>query len=186
MAFDSSLDIFAAAALFIAAIGAWLLAAPLGLRARLYLRFAAMLFSALGLSVPLAMADMATLLLLPLASAALLISALAHFGRALPVLPASIALVIGLGAGLSALISGYAMLAVAPVMIASLVVVATGLNSIAVMPVLAGGSLLASGLAFMEQGARAGLLFFCAAALVGLAKPSDLKIARSNSPAKPA
>jgi hypothetical protein len=185
MASDSSLDIFAAGALFVAAIGAWLLVGPLGLRARLYLRFAAILFSALGLSVPLAIADIAALLLLPLASAALLISALAHFGKALPVLPASMALVIGLAAGLGALISGYAMLAVVPVMIAGIVLIITALNKIALMPALAGGSLLASGLAFLEQGARAGLLFFCAAALVGLAKPHGIRVAGANSTARP-
>ena len=55
MAFDSTLDIFAAGALFTACIGAWFLAAPLSLRPRLYLRFAAILFSALAASVEEAM-----------------------------------------------------------------------------------------------------------------------------------
>jgi hypothetical protein len=175
MAFDSSLDIFAAGALFTAAIGAWLLAAPLGLRARLYLRFAAVLFSALALSVPLAIADAAALLLLPLASTALMVSALARFARPLPVFAASLALVLGLAGGLGALVSGTAMPALVPVMFAGLAVIASALNGIAVMPVLAGAGLVASGLAFMEQGARAGLLLFCAAALIGLAKPQLLR-----------
>ena len=57
MALDSSLDALAAGALFAAAISAWILAAPLSLRARLYLRFAAVLFSALAVAVPLNLAD---------------------------------------------------------------------------------------------------------------------------------
>ena len=47
MAFDS-LGILAACALFCACVSAWLLAAPLRPAARLYLRFASMLFAALG------------------------------------------------------------------------------------------------------------------------------------------
>lgn len=101
MAFDSSLDIFAAGALFTAALGAWALAAPLSVRARLYLRFAAVLFSALALSVPLMLADATALLLLPLASAALMVSALARFAKPLPVLPASLVMVAGLAEGLA-------------------------------------------------------------------------------------
>ena len=175
MAFDSSLDIFAAGVLFAAAVGAWFLAAPLAARARIYLRFAAMLFSALAVSVPLGMADAAALLLLPLGSAALMIVGLARFAKPLPVFPASLALVGGLAGGLGALISGSAMPALVPVMFAGLAVIAASLNGIAVMPVLAGAGLVAAGLAFTEQGARAGLLLFCAAALVGLAKPQLLR-----------
>ena|ERR1700761_1933979 len=171
MAFDSSLDIFAAGALFTAAIASWALAAALCFRARIYLRFAAVLLSALGLSVPLVMADVTALLLLPLASVALMICALARFAKPLPVFPASLALVLGLSGGLGALISGNALPALIPVMFAGLAVIAAALNGIAIMPVLAGAGLVAAGLAFTEQGARAGLLLFCAAALVGLAKP---------------
>lgn len=188
MAFDSPLDLFAAAALFTAAIGAWALAAPLSLRARLYLRFAAVLFSALALSVPLGMADITALLLLPLASSALMISALARFARPLPVFAASLALVAGLAGGLGALVSGTAMPALAPVMFAGLAVIAAALNGIATMPVLAGAGLIASGLAFMEQGARGGLLLFCAAALVGLSRPQLLRStnrAGRGQPARP-
>lgn len=179
MAFDSSLDIFAAGALFTAAIGAWALAAPLVLRARIYLRFAAVLFSALALSVALGLADAAALLLLPLASAALMISALARFAKPLPVFPASLVLVAALAGGLGALLSGSAIPALIPMIFSGLAVIAAALNGIAVMPVLAGSSLVAAGLAFTEQGARAGLLLFCAAALVGLAKPQLLRSSSS-------
>ncbi|HVW73472.1 MAG TPA: hypothetical protein VHC39_07520 [Rhizomicrobium sp.] len=179
MAFDSSLDICAAGALFAAAIGAWGLAAPLPARARIYLRFATVLFSALAVSVALGMADIAALLLLPLASSALLVAALARFAKPLPIFPASLVLVLGLAGGLGALVSGHAMLALVPVIFASLGIIAAALNGVALMPVLAGGSLLASGLAFVEQGTRAGLLLLCAAALIGLAKAQLLRSSSS-------
>jgi hypothetical protein len=179
MAFDSSLDIFAAGALFTAALGAWALAAPLSLRARLYLRFAAVLFAALALAVPLMLADAAALLLLPLASAALMISALARFAKPLPVLPASVALVVGLAGGLGALVSGLVMPALLPVMLAGVAVIAVAINGIAAIPVLAGAGLVAAGLAFLEQGAHTGALLFSAAALVGLAKPQLLRSSSS-------
>jgi hypothetical protein len=153
-------------------MGAWALAAPLSLRARLYLRFAAVLFAALALAVPLMLADAAALLLLPLASAALMISALARFAKPLPVLPASLVMVAGLAGGLGALVSGLVMPALLPVMLAGVAVIAVAINGIAAMPVLAGAGLVAAGLAFLEQGAHAGALLFSAAALVGLARPS--------------
>ncbi|HWX90937.1 MAG TPA: hypothetical protein VNY75_11555 [Rhizomicrobium sp.] len=171
MAFDS-LDILAALGLFTACIGAWLLAAPLRVAARLYLRFAAMLFAALGAAVPLGLADIAALFLLPLGAASLMVSALAQFARPLPAFAASLALVAALAGGLAALLSGMPLFALAPAMLAGLAVIAAALNSVAAVPVLAGASLLASGLVLLEQGARAGLFLFCAAALVGLAKPS--------------
>jgi hypothetical protein len=188
MAVDSCLDLFAAAALFAAAISAWSMAALLAFRARIYLRFAAVLFAGLALSVPLEMADVAALLLLPLGSAALMISALARFARPLPVFPASLALVLGLAAGLGALISGNALPALVPVIVSGLAVIAAALNGIAVMPVLAGAGLVAAGLAFTEQGVRAGLLLFCAAALIGLSKSQPLQsrsTAMGGAPLRP-
>ena len=185
MPLDSSLDIVAAVALFGTTIGAWMLVAPLSLRPRLYLRFAAVLYSALAVSVPLGLADVTALLLLPLASAALLIAALARFAKPLPVLLACLALVLGQAGGLGAVISGNAMPALVPVMVAGLVVIAAAIHDIVVVPVLAGAGLIASGLAFMEQGVRGGLLLFCAASLVRLAGPNLTRpqLLRSSSSA---
>jgi hypothetical protein len=187
MTLDSSLDLVAAVALFGATIGAWALAAPLSLRARVYLRFAAVLFAALAVSVPLGMADVTALLLLPLASCALMISALARFARPLAALPASLALVVGLGCGLGALIAGSDMPALVTIMVAGLAVIAAAINGLAVMPVLAGGGLIAAGLAFTQEGSRGGLLLFCAAALIGLAGPNlvRLQLLRSSNSALP-
>jgi hypothetical protein len=179
MAFDSSLDLLAAAALFAAAVGAWVMAARLRASARLYLRFAAVLLAGLAVSVPLGMADVIGLLLLPLASVSLMIGALARFARPLPVFAASLVLVAALGCGFAGLLSGYAMLALAPAIFASLAVIAAALNGVAMVPVLAGVALLAAGPAFLEQGVRAGVLLFCAAALVGLAKSQLLQSSSS-------
>jgi hypothetical protein len=179
MLLDSSLDLLAAGALFAAAIGAWAMAVSLRVRVRLYLRFAAVLLAGLAISVPLGMADVIGLLLLPLASASLMISTLARFARPLPVFAACLVLVAALGGGFAGLLSGYAILALAPAIFASLAVIAAALNGVATMPVLAGTALLAAGPAFLEQGARAGVLLFCAAALVGLAKPQLLRSSSS-------
>jgi len=185
MAIDS-LDMFAAATLFAAAIGAWTLAGSLRVHARLYLRFAAMLVAALAVAMPLGLGDAAALLLLPLAGGALMISALARFARPLPVFAASLALMLSLAGGIGGLLSGYVVPALGPVMFAGLTIIAAALNGITVIPILAGAALLAAGLVFLEQGARAGLLFFCAAALMGLAKPPRRpkdQLLRSNSSA---
>lgn len=170
MAFDS-LGVAAACALFAACVGAWRLAAPLRASARLYLRFAAMLFAALAAAGLLGLADTAVLFLLPLGAASLMVAALARFATPLPVFAASLVLILGLVGGFSALLSGATMLALAPVMLAGFAVMASGLNGAAAIPVLAGAALLGSSLLLLEQGARAGLFLFCAAAVVGLAKP---------------
>ena len=175
MAFDS-LGILAACALFCACVSAWLLAAPLRASARLYLRFAAMLFAALGVTRLAGLADVAGLFLLPLGGASLMVAALAVFARPLPVFAICIALVVALACGIAGLISGIAVLALAPVIFAGLVIIAASLNGIAAIPLLAGTALLAAGLAFLEEGAQAGLFLLCAAALVGLSKPSALAV----------
>jgi hypothetical protein len=170
MVFDS-LDLFAAAALLGAAIGAWRLAEGLRAHARLYLRFATVLFAALAIGTPLGLGDAAGMLLLPLAAGALMISARASLARPLPVLPACLALTLSLAGGLCGLLCGGPMAALVPVMFAGLAIIATALNGVAAIPILAGAALLAAGLTYLQQGARAGFLFFCAAALMGLAKP---------------
>src|SRR4051812_33285813 len=159
MAFDS-LGILAACALFCACVSAWLLAAPLRPAARLYLRFAAMLFAALGVTRLVGLADVAGLFLLPLGGASLMVAALALFARPLPVLAVSAALMIALAGGLAGLVSGVAVLALAPVIFAGLAIIAASLNVVAVIPLLAGAALLAAGLAFLGQGAQAGMFLF--------------------------
>ena len=160
-----SIDLVAAAALFAAAVSAWWLSAPLRSRERLYLRFAAVLLAALAASVPFGLADVTVLFLLPLAAGALMVSTLAGV---LPVGLAALLLVLALAGGLAALVTGLWPLALLPVVLAGLAIIAAAINSLAFMPVMAGASLLAAGLVFVEQGVRAGLMLFAAAALIGL------------------
>ena len=176
MTASDSLDLIAAAALFAAAVGAWWRSAPLRSRERLYLRFAAVLLAALAASVPFGLADVTVLFLLPLAAAALMVSALAGV---LPVGLAALFLVLALAGGLAALVTGLWPLALLPVVLAGLVVMAAAINSLAFLPVLAGASLLAAGLVFVEQGVRAGLMLFAAAALIGLTRPQLLRSSSS-------
>ena len=171
MAFDS-LDLMAAGALFIASAGSWLMTARMRARARLYLRFAATLFAALAVSVPFGTGDVAVLLLLPLAAAALMVAALARFAAPLPVFAICVVLIAGLSGGLGAMLWGTVLLALAPVIMAGLAIIAAALNGVVVIQVLAGVALLGAALMALEQGAQAGLFLLCAAALVGLAKPS--------------
>ena len=70
MVLPDSMLLVSAALLFAACIGGWRLAAPLKAAARLPLRFAAVLLSALAGATALRMGDVTALLLLPLASAA--------------------------------------------------------------------------------------------------------------------
>lgn len=137
-------------------------------RARLYLRFAAMLLAAIAVSVPVGISDDTALFLLPLASASLMIAALARFAAPLPVLGATLVLVASLVGGMGAMLWNFPMLALMLVMIAGLAIIAAALNGTAVMACLSGVALLGSGLALIEQGAGSGFLLFAAAALVGL------------------
>ena len=123
-----SIDLGAAAALFAAAVGAWWLSAPLRSRERLYLRFAAVLLAALAASVPFDLADVTVLFLLPLAAGALMVCALAGV---LPVGLAALFLVLALAGGLAALVTGLWPLALLPVLLAGLVVMAAAINSLA-------------------------------------------------------
>jgi hypothetical protein len=176
MTFDS-LDLLAAGALFTASAGVWPMSAGLRAGARLYLRFAAVLLAALAVTVPLGTSDVAVLLLLPLVATALMIAALARFAAPLPAFAASLALIAGLAGGLGAMLWGYALPALVPIIVAGLTIIAAALNAGAAMPVLAGAALLGAALIVLEQGAGSGLFLLCAAALVGLAKPAREKSA---------
>jgi hypothetical protein len=184
MAFDS-LDAAAAVALFAACVGAWIITGSLPARARLYLRFAAVLLAAIAASVPLGISNETALFLLPLASASLMIAALARFAAPLPVLVATLALVASLAGGMGAMLWNLPMMALTPVMITGLAIIAAALNGTAIMACLSGLALLGSGLALIEQGAGSGFLLFAAAALVGLAKPgprgSQVRLARKSA-----
>jgi len=173
MAFDS-LNLIAAAALFGASVGAWLLAAPLRSVARLYLRFAAMLLAALSVTCIAGLGDVAALFLLPLACVSLALSSLARFAPPLGNFATTLALVASLASGLAAMLSGIWILALLPVALAALVIVAASLNSMALVAALSGVALFAAGLATL-QGAQAGALLFLAAGVLGLSRRQLLR-----------
>jgi hypothetical protein len=182
MAFDS-LILIAAVALFGAAIGAWRLSAALVVQVRLYLRFAAVLLAALAAASLFALSNIAALLLLPLATAALSLSALARFARPLGNLGASLVLVASLAAGLSAMLANLEIMALIPVAVAGLVIVAAALHAMAPVALLSGLALFAASLVYLEGGARGGMLLFVAAALLGLTRnrPARNQLVRSIS-----
>jgi len=180
---SDSLGLFCALALFAASIGAWLLSAPLPARARLYLRFAAMLFAGLSVSFPLGLASAVSLLLLPLAAATLMIAGLARLAAPLPVFAASLALMLGLGFGLAALLSGMVLLALLPATAAGLVIIAASLNRGDMIAALAGMAVTLSALALWNDNARDGVFLFCAASLLGLAWRSENQLLRSSNSA---
>ncbi|MEO8301425.1 MAG: hypothetical protein ABI608_06520, partial [Rhizomicrobium sp.] len=169
-------------ALFAASLASWWMTGSLPARARLYLRFAAVLFAAIAVSVPFGMSDYVALFLLPLAGVSLMIAALARFAAALPGLIATLALVAGLAGGISAMLWNFPMLALAPLTFAALAIIAAALNGTAIMACLAGVALLGSALVLLEQGSGSGFLLFAAAALLGLAKPGARE--RQIQPAK--
>lgn len=173
MAFDS-LALIASVALFGAGVGAWLLAASHRSASRRYLRFAAVLLAALSVTAIAGLGDIAVLFLLPLSCVSLALSALGRFARPLRDVAATLALVASLACGLAAMLSGIWILALMPVALASLVIVAASVNSMALVPALSGIALFAAGLATL-QGAQIGALLFLAAALVGLSRPQLLR-----------
>jgi hypothetical protein len=183
MAFDS-LNLLSTCVLFAASVAAWILSAPLRAGARLYLRFAAILFAGLAVSVPLGLSSTVILLLLPLAAGALMVASFALFAAPLPSLAASIALTAALGCGFAAMLSGYVIPALAAVLFAGLCIITVALNAMAVIAVLAGAALLAAGLVLLERGAADALLLFSAAALIGLARQSgEAQLLRSSTSA---
>ncbi len=181
MVFDSGLvsDLLASAALLAAAVGAWVLACRLRADARLPLRFAAMLLAAPAAATLLDLADAVFLLVLPLAAVCLMLAALARFGRPLNGFSASLVLALVLAGGLAALLGASAMLALGPAALAALVTVAAALHGRTAMASLAGLALLAACLAFAGGGGSPGVLLFCAAALLGLARAGAPPPARS-------
>ena len=172
------------AVLFAACIAGWWLASPLKAPARLPLRFAAVLLSALGCGTALRMGDVAALLLLPLASTALALAALARYARPAGQLVATLALGIALACGFGALVSFHAMPSLVLVMLSGLCIIAAALQSLAWTGILSGIALLAMGLCFMEAGVGAGVLLFASAAVIGLSRPfARPQLLRSTSSA---
>ena len=186
MGSDSS-TLIASAVLFGAAAAAWWLSATLTANTRLYLRFATVLLAALAVANLFALSGIAALLLLPLAAAALALAALARFARPLGNFSAPLVLIASLAAGLCAMLADLEIVALIPVAVAGLVIVAAALHATALVALVSGLALFAAPLVYLEEGARAGMLLFLAAALFGLTRnrlarnhPARNKLVRST------
>lgn len=170
MVSDSPGLLLSATALLTASIWTWFLAAPFRPAARVNLRFAAMLLAAVAIAAPLArVGDVAALVVLPPAGAALALASLALFTRRPPA-AAGIAPAAALAAGLCAVVSASPMLTAIPVALAAFVISLVALQDLAWIAALSGVLLLASVFAFLREGSGPGLLLFSAAALLGLVR----------------
>lgn len=190
MAFSfDSFQFAVALALFAAAVTAWRMAGVLRSGARSMLRFALVLFAALGVAGMAAaffarfapMLPVVALLVASLGSAALCLCLFSVFSR--PVMPwaATLALTAALAAGLAAALLARPAVALAVQLLACAPVILIGFARLgdAVRQgaqVLAGGfALLCSGMALMDGAAPLSMLFL-AAALLALSRASQLGV----------
>lgn len=156
--------------LFAAAVAGWGFAKPQSAASRLYVRFAAVLLSALAVCAGLDLGDVALLFLLPLTAAAMTTAALARFARRPPGLAAGLLLTVMLALGLVAAVTGWAAISLLPAALLSLMISALALGGTAPLAALGALALMAGVLAFPQQGAHSGVLLFLAAAILGLSR----------------
>jgi hypothetical protein len=175
--------------LFAACVSAWLLVANARSTARMNVRFAAMLFAALGVASILGLlqpqffplAGAVALIGLSLGATCLALSLFALLARPLPAGAAALALVLSLGAGLGAALSGAAGYALGWAALAASLTIAAAVGSFPVGPlraflaVIAVLSLVAGGLALMQGAVFVTELFF-AAAILAAARASQKRV----------
>ena len=162
---------------------AWLIAAAARPRARVHIRFAAIVFAALAIAA-LAVETAApaiALLVLPIGSGVLVLGAAAGIGRPLaPALGASLLAAICLAA-LAAIVSGLAALALGPAALCAGAIALLGARIPdrlgAFQAIAAALCLIGAASAFVWEGSGPALTLFCAAGLLGLA----LALARSGA-----
>jgi len=169
--------------LLAACLAAWLVAAGARPRARVHLRFAAVLFAALAIAAlgVEAAAPAIALLVLPIGSGVLVLGAAAGIGRPLePALGASLLAVISLAA-LGATVSGLAALALGPAALCAGAIALLGGRIPdrlgAFQAIAAALCLIGAASAVVWEGAGPALTLFCAAGLLGVA----LALARSGA-----
>jgi hypothetical protein len=184
-----ALDSISALILFAAAVGAWRIALGARAQARIHLRFAAILFAALGAAEGLglvangfaALAPAVAPVALSLGSIAISLSLFSLLSRPVPIAAASLGLMLALGFGLASALAGtpaYALVC----QIAALALCAAVAFTIlpfdaprGLLSLLASLSLLCGGLMVMAGALSAASLFF-AAGLVAAARVSQLGI----------
>jgi hypothetical protein len=184
--FDSRLALSAALLCAVAAL-VWRLAGGCGAAARLNLRFATILFAAVGVAglvasfnPPFAEAAFAiALLVVGTAPVALALSLFAP--RPAPPLPASAALVAGLAAGLVSALMDAPIFALAAQALSAAAMVLLGFarfegTRLQAMEIIAGALALFFGGMALASGALAGALMLFAAGLLGLACASQARV----------
>lgn len=168
----------AALLLLAAAVASWFVALAARPAARVQLRFAAVLFSAIAadLFVPPPASSAVVLLVLPIALAVLALGTAAGIARPAPPAFASAALAgVCLGA-LGAVVTGMAALALAPAVVAAMAMAAVCVRAPSLSGVAAALCFAAAISAFARDGAQAAMALFCAAGVLGL----SLALARSD------
>jgi len=179
-AFDS----LPALLLFAAAIAAWWLSAASRASARIQIRFAAILFSALAAACLLgwfglaALAPVVALIALSLGGTALALGLFAALARPVPPMAAALGLMLALFAGLAAALAAIPAYALGAAMLALSLLSAMSLSSFFLAPLRAAlvlgaaCSVIAGGLALMGGALSASLLFF-AAGLIAAGRASQ-------------
>ncbi|MEI9991077.1 MAG: hypothetical protein WDM86_13655 [Rhizomicrobium sp.] len=169
--------------LLASSLAAWLVASGARPPARVHIRFAAILFAALGVAslAVEAAAPAIALLVLPIGSSVLVLGAAAARTRPLePALAAALLAAVSLAA-LAAAVTGMAALSLAPAALCAVAIGVLGVRSAdrlgAFQGVAASMCFLGAASAFALEGAGAALTLFCAAGLLGLA----LALSRSGA-----
>lgn len=173
--------------LLLGAVAAWIAAGGAPLRTRAYLRLAAVLYAALAISEATNMAAAAvTDIASTLGSAVLCVAAVSAFRRAPHPLTASLFLLIAAICGIGAAATDWRVLAAPPQVISAIVTFIVARPGLWKRPslYLALAALCLLGVAASELApgtvARAGLLLFAAAGVLGVALASDVLIENSG------
>jgi hypothetical protein len=169
--------------LLLGAAAAWIAAGGAPVRTQAYLRLAAVLYAALAVAegarlAPVAVTDIAA----TLGAASLCVAAFSAFRRAPRPLTAFLVLLLAAAAGISAALTDWRAMAAAPQLLSAIVTFAIARPGLMKRPslylALASLAMLAAAAAALAPGtaARAGLLLFAAAGVVGVALASNLLV----------
>lgn len=169
--------------LLLGAAAAWIAAGGAPERTQAYIRLAAVLYAALALAEGARLAQVAvTDIAATLGATSLCVAAFSAFRRAPRPLTAFLVLLIATAAGIGAAITDWRVMAAAPQLASAIFTFMIARPGLMKRPslylALAAFSLLASAAAGLAPGtaARAGLLLFAAAGVVGVALASNLLV----------
>jgi hypothetical protein len=169
--------------LILGAAAGWIASGGAAPRARAYLRFAAVLYAAMAVSVFLKLAPAAvTDIVATLGSAVLCVAAFAAFRRTPPPLTASAVLGLAALAGITAAATGFGVLAAVPQVLSAMFMVLIARRRArqraGLYLSLSALSLIGAAACQLEPGlaARAGVMLFAAAGVIGVSIASDVLV----------